>query len=287
MAEDFILMTDSNCDLPVDYYKQHDIAVLPMSYIIDNVTYYESDRTPKEFYDMLRAGKVSTTAGANTEEIKAVMEPHIKEGKDVLYLAFSSGASNTAHNGERAVQELSEKYPERKIICVDSLSLCMGEGLFVYLANRLKQTGASIDEVAEWALNNRLKVAHYFLLDDLMYAHRGGRVSRTSAIAGSMMGIKPVLHVNDEGKLIALGKARSKKKAIIDLVDRLEKCVGDSKPDFFMVGHGDCEEDAKFAIELMSKRFGINDYITGFIGCVIGTHSGPGTIALFIMAEHR
>lgn len=287
MTDDFILMTDDNSDLPEEFYERNGVAVLRMNYIIDGVTYYAGDRTVEEFYQLLRLGKTSTTAAANSEEIKAVMETHVAQGKDLLYLAFSSGLSATSHNAEMTARELSEKYPGRKIIVVDSLCASMGQALFVYMANRKKQAGASIDEVAQWARDNRLKVVHLVIADDLMYLHRGGRVSRTSAIAGSMLGIKPIIHVNNEGKLIAIDKARGKKQAVANVLDRFQACMGETKPDHFMISHADCIEDAEYAAEQLSERFGIRDYTINFIGPVIGTHAGPGTIALFMMAEHR
>ena len=223
----------------------------------------------------------------NPEDVKAVMEPYLESGKDVLYIAFSSGLSITYQSAVSAVAELSEKYPDRKAIVVDSLCASLGEGLLVWHVNNMRKSGASIEETAKWAEENRLKVAHSFMADDLMHLHRGGRVSKTSAIAGTMLGIKPVLHVNDEGKLAPVGKARGKKQALTMLVDNIEKCVGSTKNEFFTLSHGDCLEDAEFVAKLTCERFGIKDYIIGEIGPVIGTHSGPGTIALFLMAEHR
>lgn len=287
MSTEFVLMTDDNTDLPLDFCVKNGIESIPMPFTLDGVSQYGRDLAPKAFYDMIRSGKMPSTTAANTEEIKDAMEPHLKSGKDVLYLAFSSGLSVTAHNGERAAQELMETYPERKVIVVDSLCASMGQGLFIYHANRLKQDGMSIDELASWAKDNRLNVAHYVMADDLMHLHRGGRVSKASAIAGSMLGIKPIIHVNNEGKLIPIDKIRGKKQALTALVDKMQKLAGNTKTDYFMVSHADCEDDAKFVAELMTKRFGIKNYMINYIGPVIGTHTGPGTVALFMMAEHR
>lgn len=287
MPADFVLMTDSSCDLPYDFYEKNDITIVDLSFIVDGVSRFGRDVTSREFYDILRAGKMPSTSAVNAEEAKAAIRPHLKDGKDVLYLAFSSGLSVTAKNGEIAAQELRGDYPERKIIVVDTLCASLGQGLFIYLANKLKQEGMGIDEIAQWAMDNRLNMAHYVMADDLMHLHRGGRVSKASAIAGSMLGIKPIIHVNNEGKLIAIDKIRGKKQALTSLVDKIQKAAGKAKNDFFMVSHADCEEDAKFVAELMTKRFGIKNYLINYIGPVIGSHTGPGTVALFMMAEHR
>lgn len=287
MPADFVLMTDSSCDLPYDFYEKNNITVVDLSFIVDGVSRFGRDVTPQEFYAIIRSGKMPSTSAVNAEEAKAAIEPHLKDGKDVLYLAFSSGLSVTAKNGEIAARELREEYPERKIIVVDTLCASLGQGLFIHMAHKLKQEGKDIDEIAKWAMDNRLKVAHYVMADDLMHLHRGGRVSRASAIAGSMLGIKPIIYVDNEGKLIAIDKIRGKKKALTTLVDKIEKIVGNTKSDLFAISHADCEEDAKFVAELVSKRLGIKNYLINHIGPVIGSHTGPGTVALFVMAEHR
>lgn len=287
MAASFVLITDDSCDLPYDYYEKNDIGLLKLRFTIEGVTYRGGDLTHKEFYDLLRAGKLSNTSAVNSEEAKALMEPYLKEGRDVLYLAFSSGLSATAQSGEAAARELREEYPERKVICVDTLCASLGQGLCVHLANRMRMNGASIDEVAKWATDTRLNIAHIVMADDLMHLHRGGRVSKASAIAGGLLGIKPIIHMNDEGKLVAIGKIRGKKQALTHLVDRLEKSVGDWKNDCFMVCHADSEEDAKFVAGLVKERLGVKDCLINYIGPVIGSHTGPGTVALFLLANHR
>lgn len=287
MAAEYILMTDSSCDLPYDFYEKNGIPVVDLSFIVDGVSKFGREVTSKEFYTMLRAGKMPSTSAVNVEDAKTAMEPYLKDGKDVLYLAFSSGLSVTAQNGMEAARELGETYPDRKIIVIDSLCASMGQGLMLHYANKFWKEGMSIDELAAWINDNRLHLAHYVMADDLMHLHRGGRISKASAIAGSMLGIKPIIHMNDEGKLIAIDKVRGKKQALTAVVDKMQKAVGNTKNDFFMVCHADCEEDAKFVAELASKRFGIKKYMINYIGPVIGSHTGPGTIALFLLAEHR
>ena len=286
MAE-FILITDDTCDFPATYYAENDIGLINLAYSMDGEVFRAGDKTEKEFYDLVRAGKKPTTMALNAEEVKAVMEPYLQDGKDVLYIAFSSGLSITYQNAVMAVEELAEKYPDRKIIVVDSKCASLGEGLLVHGVNKMRKSGASIEETAKWAEENRLKVAHSFMADDLMHLHRGGRLPIGKALIGTMMGVKPLLHVTDEGKLAPVGKARGKKQALTMLVDNLEKCVGNAKSDFFTVSHADNLEDAEYVAKLMSERFGIKDYVVSYIGPVIGAHSGPGTIAVFIMAEHR
>ena len=286
MAE-FILMTDDTCDFPAGYYAENDIAVIKLAYSLDGEIFRAGDKTEKEFYDMIRAGKKPTTMALNAEEVKAVMEPHLQNGKDVLYIAFSSGLSITAQNAAMAVEELKEKYPDRKIILVDSLCASLGEGVLVHKVNQLRKEGMSIDEAAKWATENRMKVAQHFMADDLMHLHRGGRLSKTSAIAGSMLGIKPILHVNDEGKLALVNKARGKKQALDLMADNLAKCVGDGKPDFFAISHADNQVDAEQMAKLLSEKFGIRDYIISYIGPVIGSHTGTGAIAVFMLAKGR
>jgi DegV family protein with EDD domain len=287
MAEKFILMTDDACDMPDDFYKQNNIPLVHLSFTIDDQNYDQTQMDIKEFYRHIRAGKMPVTSAVNPDQIIETMEPLLADGNDILYLAFSSGLSVTAQSGMYATDELQKKYPERKIICIDTLCASLGEGLLVFKANQMKQAGATIDEVASWAMQNRLKLAHYVVADDLMHLHRGGRVSRGSAILGGLIGIKPIIYVDNAGKLIAIGKVRGKKQALNDIVERTIKCIGDANPDYFMVCHSDSIEDAEYTAALFSKKTGIKDYLINYIGPVIGSHTGAGTIALFVIGSHR
>ena len=286
MAE-FILMTEDTCDFPPEYYAENDIVVAKLAYSIDDEIYREGDKTIKEFYDLIRQGKKSTTMALNAEDVKAAMEPYLEDGKDILYIAFSSGLSLTYQSALMALDELKEKYPDRKIIVVDSLCASLGEGLLVHHVNVLRKKGATIEEAAKWAEDNRLRVAHSFMADDLMHLHRGGRLPKSKAVIGTMLGVKPVMHVTNEGKLAPVGKTRGKKQALGMLVDNLAKCAGKTENDFFTVSHADCREDAEYVAQLMKERFGIEDYVIGYIGPVIGSHTGSGTVAVFLMAEGR
>jgi len=283
----FVLLTDDSCDLPASYYKENDIGFVKLGYNLDGEIYRLGDKTEKEFYDLLRAGKMPTTVAVNAEYAIAIMEPYLKDGKDILYVAFSSGLSASYNNAEMGAQEMREKYPDRKLIVVDSLCASLGEGLLVHKVKALRDKGVAIEEAAKWVMDNRLKVAHYVMADDLHHLHRGGRVSKTSAVAGSLLGVKPIIQMSEEGKLSAIGKARGKKQALTEIVNKMEKAVGKTPNDFFTVCHADAIEDAEFVAKLMSERFGIKDYLINYIGPVIGSHTGCGTIAIFLMAEHR
>jgi len=286
MAE-YVLMTEDTCDFPAEYYADNDIAVMKLAYSLDGEVYRAGDRTLKEFYDLIREGKKPTTMALNPEDVKAAMEPHLQNGKDILYIAFSSALSLTCQSAMMALEELKATYPDRKIHIIDSLCASLGEGLLVRNVNVHRQSGMSIDDAANWAMNNRLRVSHSFMADDLMHMYRGGRLSKTSAVAGTMLGIKPVLHVTDEGKLAPVSKVRGKKQALNMLVENLAKTVGKAENNFFTISHADCPDDAEYVAKLIRERFGIEDYIISYIGPVIGSHTGTGTIAAFMMAEHR
>ena len=239
----------------------------------------------------MRDGSMPTTSQVNPEQAKAAFTACLKEGKDVLYIAFSSGLSGTCGSGMVAAQEIQEEgeYPERKIVVIDSLSASLGEGLLVHKAVMLKEAGKSMEEVADWVENNKLHLCHNFTVDDLFHLHRGGRVSKATAILGTMINIKPVLHVDDEGHLIAIGKVRGRKKSLSALVDRMaEQIKGyEDQNDVVFISHGDCMEDAEYVKKLVQERFGIEKFIINHVGPTIGAHSGPGTVALFFMGNPR
>lgn len=286
-VQDYLFFTDDSCDLPLSYYEQHNINVVYLGFVMDGQAYTAKDMPAAEFYGHLRAGKMPTTTQISVEQWLTYFEPYLARGKDILYIAFSSGLSGTCSSAQVAARELSEKYPGRKIRIVDSLCASLGQGLLVHKANQLRESGASMDHIASWVEENKLHVSHMVAVDDLMHLHRGGRVSKTSAVAGSLLGIKPIIHMNNEGKLIPIDKIRGRKQSLNAIVDKTEKLIGSTPNDYFMVCHSDCLEEATDVAKLASKRFGIKDYLINDIGPVIGSHTGPGTIALFVMAEHR
>lgn len=285
---EFLITTDSTVDLPKEYLEENQNPVLSLAYILEGITYEDMNGLPyKAFYDKVRSGALPTTSQINPEQAQEAFEPIVKEGKDILHIGFSSGLSGSCNSARIAAEELSETYPEAKIIVIDSLCASMGEGLLLYKANEMKKRGSSIDEIADWVTNNRLHICHNFTVDDLHHLHRGGRVSKATAVIGTMVNIKPVLHVDNEGKLVAVGKVRGRKKSLNELVDRMAKQIEGYENDIFMISHGDCQEDAEYVAEQVKARFGIQKVMINPVGPVIGTHSGPGTMALFFMGNPR
>ncbi len=282
----FLIVTDSTTDLPKNYYEEKQIPVVALSYIMDGVTYRDGDGlSDKEFFDKIREGAMPTTSQINPEQAKGVLESIVKEGNDVVYIAFTSGLSGSYNSVRIAAEELMEDYPERKIAVIDSLCASMGEGLLLYKAVELRDQGMSMEELVEWIESNKLNVCHDVTIDDLHHLYRGGRVSKTSAVLGSIIKIKPIIHVNEEGKLIVIGKERGRKRAMLSLVDRMEiKSMGFDN-DTVMIVHGDAKEDAEFLKNEIEKRFGITNIIINGIGSVIGSHTGQGVISIFYMGD--
>lgn len=287
MQNDFIFMTDDSCDLPRDYLEVNRIPVVQLGYTINGVYFKAYDKTPEEFYDELRAGKMPVTSQVTPEAVRETMLPLLQEGKDIFYLAFTSGLSGTYNSGMITAKELAAQFPERKIRVVDSLCASLGQGLLVYKTLEQIKNGATIDEAVDYAEKNKMNVLHVVMADNLMHLHRGGRVSRASAVAGSMLGIKPIIHVNNEGRLVAIHKVRGKKQALTYLADYAQKRVGNMQNDILMVSNASCEEDANFVADLTMKRLGIRQKLVNSIGPVIGTHTGIGTVAMFLFAEQR
>lgn len=284
---DFVLVTETNSDLPIEYYKENDIEVMYMTFTFDDVILSPSDITPKEFYEELRKGKLPVTAQTNIDEWMRFYEPILQAGKDILSISFSSGLSGTCNNAKIAAADLLQKYPERKLIVVDSLCASMGLGLLVHKADRLRKAGKSIEEVAAWAEENKLKVCHGVAVNDLMHLHRGGRLPVTSAVAGSLLGIKPIITVNNEGKLENSEKIRGRKQSLTKMADNFAALSKGAENDIFMVSHSDCEEEADFLVKLVREKTGIENCIISYISPAVGSHTGVGTVALFMMGTHR
>lgn len=289
----FKITTDSTTDLPVEYLKEHNVGCMPISYILDGVTYgREQELDWKEFYSMMRNdGKMPTTSQINPEEAREYFEEYIKTDKEILHLAFSSGLSGTYNNMRIAAEEIMEEHPDCRIVVVDSLCASMGEGLFVHKAIQLRDAGKTLDETADWLNANVQNFVHVFTVDDLFHLHRGGRVSKAAAVIGTLVSIKPKLHVDREGHLIVIDKVRGRKKSLNALVDYMEEKMGshlqENKDDYVFISHGDALEDAEYVRDQIKERFGIEHFLINHIGPTIGAHSGPGTIALFFMGESR
>lgn len=287
---EYVITTDNNSDLPEKYLKDHGVGCMYLSYSMDGKNYTHENFLPEhEFYEAMRNGSMPTTAQVNPENAKALLEPYLKEGKDILHIAFSSGLSGTYNSSRIAAEELMEEYPDRKIIVVDSLSASLGQGLLVWLAQQKKELGQTLEDVADWVEKNKLKMVHLFTVDDLNHLYRGGRVSRTTAIVGSMLNIKPVLHVDNEGKLTAIGKVRGRKKALQELVKLMDEKIGSfgADCDTIFISHGDCEQDAQYVAEKVKEKYNIKNIIINQVGATIGAHSGPGTMALFFVGDVR
>lgn len=288
---DYKITTDSTTDITPELVDELELHVIPMIFTVDGKDYRNTpdnkDLDPHEFYEMLRNGKQSLTTQINGETFKDEVRPFLDNGLDVLHLCFSSGLSSTYNSIRLAAEDLLEEYPDRKIIIVDTLAASMGEGLIVYHAGVLRKQGKSIDEVAAWVEENKLKLAHWFTVDDLNFLKRGGRLSGAAAFFGTVLNIKPVLHVDDEGHLIPIDKIRGRRKSLECLVDHMAKTAVNPSEQVIFISHGDALEDAQYVEKLVRERFGVKTVYMNHIGPVIGSHSGPGTVALFFLAEKR
>ena len=288
---DFVILTDSSADLGEEMVRKLDVQVVPLGFVLDGQAYHDypdnRDMDPHAFYERLRKGDAATTNAVNTAQYTEALEPLLQAGRDVLVLAFSSGLSATYQSSVIAVEELRAKYPERKLYTVDTLCASLGQGLLVWYAAQLRERGRSIKEVQDWVEEHKLNLCHQFTVDDLYFLNRGGRVSAATALVGSMLHIKPVLHVDSEGHLINIGKVRGRQASLKALVDRMEETAIDPGSLTVFISHGDCLEDAQAVAEMVKKRFGVDEVYINYVGPVIGAHSGPGTVALFYIGTER
>lgn len=285
---DYVITVNSTIDLPKEWLAERGVPVAPLKYTIDGETYTDMEGlSAKEFFAKLREGKMSVTSQVNPEEAAAMLEPYVKEGKDVLHLGFSSGLSGTLNSMRIGAEMLQEKYPDAKIIVIDTLCACLGEGILLYYALKEKAKGKTIEEVAQWAEENKLHVCHNVTVDDLNHLHRGGRVSKTTAVIGTLVQIKPIIHMDDEGRLQVIGKERGRKKSLNKIVDMAVEQSKGWENDIVMITHGDCIEDAEYVAKLVREKMGINNILINNIGTVIGSHTGPGVVAVFCMGNKR
>ena len=282
------IITDSCSDLTEALINKLDITVVSLNMLFQGKVRVDSvGEDIKEVYDALRAGEVASTSAVNPDGWASYIEPVLKAGEDVLVLAFSSGLSTTYQSAVIAASDLAEQYPDRKIRVVDTLCASLGEGLLVYHTCKKRDEGMDLDTLTAWVEDNKLKLCHWFTVDDLMYLKRGGRVSAATALVGTVLQIKPVLHVDNEGHLINVGKARGRKASIETLAKKMAETALPGENDFAMICHGDCIEDAQYLAKLVKERCGVKEVFIGYTGAVIGSHSGPGTLALFYLGEHR
>ena len=284
----FQIVTDSCCDFTAEEYARLKLGVVPLSVEFRGQTTDDrNDDSLKTMYAALRGGESAKTAAVNPERWRETIEPWLKQGKDVLVLAFSSGLSTTYQSAVIAAQELTESYPDRRIRVVDTLSASLGEGLLVWYACAKRDEGLTLDETADWAEENKFHLCHWFTVDDLFYLKRGGRISGATAVMGTMLNIKPVLHMDDEGHLISMSKARGRKAAIQALAEKTRELGAGYDNETMFISHGDCREDAEYLAQLLKSKYGVKNVYIGYVGAVIGSHSGPGTLALFFLGKHR
>ena len=285
------LIIDSCCDLPYEVVDRDGVYLLKFPYIDDEGEHLDDlyrSRSAHDFYESMRNGSEPQTAQIPMPALREAFEWAHEQGKPAVYLSFSSGLSGTFEAISLLCNQLAAEFPERKIFSVDTLAASGGEGLLVWHAVQKAREGLSIEELRDWVEQHRLNLAHWFTVDDLMFLWRGGRVSKTSAWAGTLLNIKPVLHVDDEGHLIPMEKVRGRKKSLNALVDHMEKSAIPPVADqMVFITHGDCLEDAEYVADKVRERFGVRDVVINYVDPVIGAHSGPGTMALFYMAESR
>ena len=291
MSKEYVIMTDSSCDLPQELADQLGLEVLPLEVMADGKNYRNwldgREIGFKEFYKLAREGKELKTSAVNTAAFEEKMEKLLKEGKDILYIGFSAGLSTTYNSGEAAARELREKYLDRKIYTVDTLAASLGQGMIIYYAAKKKEAGATIEEVRDFVENEKLHMCHWFTVDDLNYLKRGGRISAATAAVGTMLSIKPVMHMDNEGHLVAVGKARGRKAALCQLLDTMGELGEGLEGQTTFICHSDCMDDAQYVASQMKERFGVAQVNINWIGPVIGAHTGPGTIGIFFWGRER
>ena len=282
------ILTDSCCDFPPQRYRELGLISLPLSITFRGETYPDrNDDSLRDMYAGLRAGEAASTAAANPQQWEEALEPVLASGEDALILAFSSGLSTTYQSACIAAEEMKERFPERKILVVDSLCASLGQGLLAYYAARKRDEGLGLEELKAWLEDNKLHLCHWFTVNDLMYLKRGGRINAATAIMGTMLSIKPILHVDNEGHLVSVGKARGRKASIAALADKAAELGKGYDNSLMFISHGDCLEDAQALAELLKERCGAKEVYINYVGAVIGSHSGPGTLALFFLGQHR
>lgn len=282
------LITDATSDLPVNLAKEWNVEVIPMEYTLDGTSYSYcpggGDQTTEEFYSAMRQGASAITSQINVYTFVSSFEAHLKKGLDVLYIGFSSALSGTLGSARIAQAELAEKYPDRRIAVVDSLSASLGQSMYIYYAAR-QQKELGLDEMVAWLENHKFNFVHWFTVDDLEYLKRGGRISGATAAIATVLQIKPVMHVDKEGRLVAVEKVQGRRKSLKSLVDHMAASVDKEKTEVVFIGHCDARKDAELVADQVRERIGIGNIAIYDVGVMVGAHSGPGTVALFFYGE--
>ena len=283
---DFKIISDSACDFTSAQMQDLDVVRVPLTVVLNDVASddYATDAERHELYEAIRNGAMPSTSAVNPDGWASYMKPILDEGKDVLCLCFSSAMSTTYQSAVIAAQDLIDQYPNRRINVVDTLSAALGQGLLLWYACQRRDAGESLEDVTNWVEENKLKICHWVTVNDLFHLKRGGRISATTAIVGSMLSIKPIIHVNDEGKLMTVSKARGR-KAAIDYITAKTAEATDKENDF--VGHADCPEEAETVANILKEKYGFKNVHVGYVGAVIGAHTGPGVLVTFFLGEKR
>lgn len=286
---EYVIFADSSCDLSDEMLKERNVPYTSLSFRFDDSSeeYTNNGMNIKDFYDKMRAGGVAKTSAANSETFAIEFERFLKEGKDILYIGFSSGLSTTYNSARIAAEQLKDSYPDRKIIVVDTLAASAGIALLIDMVIAKKNEGASIEEAAQFAEDNKMRICHWFTVDDLVYLKRGGRISPAAAFFGNMIGIKPVLHVDNDGHLVNVLKVRGRKMSVTTLADKYGELADDEGNKIVYISHGDCLADAEELGRIIKEKYGAETKLITNVGTVIGAHSGPGTLALFFVGKER
>lgn len=287
--KNYVIFTDTGCDLHLDLLAEWQIPNLGLTFKFDNddKEYENSEMDTLTFFNKMRAGGIAKTSAINMERFRIAFEEQLKKGLDVLCLSFSGGLSTTYNSARLAAEDLKDEYPNNKVVVIDTLCASAGLGLIVYLAKQKKDEGASLEEVAEYVTKLIPHIDHWVTVDDLVYLKRGGRISPTVAFVGNTLGLKPVIHVNDEGKLVSVSKIRGRKAAINHLADQYGALAQDKANGTVFISHADCLEDAKTLADILKSTYGVTVSVITDIGPVVGAHAGPGTLALFFVGNKR
>jgi len=290
MDRDYVIIADTTNDLPVSYAKENQVELIPLIYEIDGESYgKDKELTPHEFYEKMRNGSTTKTSAANSEEIRELFERILKEGKDILFMCLSSGISSTVEHAFFAKKELDEEYPDASICVIDSLCASGGQGMLLYHAVENKKKGMNVEENLLALEAIKLNIVHKFTVDDLVYLKRGGRISKTAATIGTLINLKPLLHVDNEGKLVAESKVRGRKKALQQMVKEMGEAMGSykDKQDLIIICHADVDDDVNYAAQMIKEMYQPKELVISGVTPTIGAHSGPGTIAIFFMGDIR
>lgn len=287
----FEIFTDSSANLTDELIDKNNINVVSLVFIVDGKEYISytkgGDNDLKKFYIMLRKKSSLSTSCVNEQTFIDAFEPTLKQGKDILYIGFSSALSGTYSAAHNAIETLRPKYPERKMMDIDTLGASLGEGLLVLYAAKYREEGQSIEQVHKWLEDNKLKLCHYFTVDDLFFLFRGGRVKSSSYLVANLVNIKPIMHMDDYGRLVATGKVIGRTKSLNTIANMVVKDIVEPEKQLICITHGDCIEDVEFLKKKILEKIKVKDIVVNYVDPVVGAHSGPGTIAIFFLGNKR